>query len=587
MNRVRTLVALVAFSLLAVTACDGCNGCSSDDRLEADADERVTELASRLPATADAAVVIPELRDLPEFLDYVFARAEHFDPDARATENRVNQLMGLRISDIESWDAAGFAPDSSMIFSTVGSRPVMAGFIDDKNAFETHFIGRMRNQTDTGTPIQSNTIGDRDFRESGNPPMSDMAWYYDDSIVVLIFPPLQDLEVFSSGSAASVANKLGSVDDDTSLASTDAFTEFRRGVGDHYPVSLYLHADHYFDRPEVNDDNFGMGGLGAIMEGLLEWSRSNAEGTGIGFRAGDQRLELRAFAGGEEELIEEARSAYATDDETDWGGMLTENTTLAARTSFDLSSVVDSYLDRLSDEERQRAERELSLLGQDYGLDFNEDVVGALSGQSLLVFYGVGGDIDSAVQPFMQGRIFNGLRIAMANSGLLFNLHFSDAEKMERLFDAATEARGELFERRAVVVDGEPVEDIEVFEPGDLSLMPLRLFTSDHSATFATSGIGESAAYQYLTDGREEARLADVEGLSLGNEFAGPDGLNGLYVNFGNIRSNMRNIPFAAGYANAIRMVHELLITAGVDDNGFYLSAQLDFTDSLETDGDQ
>lgn len=585
MKSARTLAIMVVFSLVLGAACDGCGACT-DERLEADADTRVTALANLLPATTDAAIVIPELSELPDALDYTFGRLEHVDPDARALENQINQVLGLRVTDIESWDAAGFAPDSSMMFSMVGGRPVMAAYLDDKNAFQTHFVGRLRERTETSVPIQENAIGDRDFQVSGTGPVSDMAWFHDDAIVVLVFPPLSELEALNTGSAISVANKLGTVDEDTSLAGSKRFADFRQGLGNDYPLSLYVDAERYFERPEVADESFDLGPLGAVLESLMHWSQSHADATGIGYRAGDQRIEMHAFAAGDDEFLEEARQSYATDADTEWDGLLTENTTVAARTGFDLSGAAETFFDSLSDEEREMAKRQLDGLGRDYDLDIEDDILAALSGHSLLVFYGVGGDITSAMRPFSNGDIFTGTRLALANSGLLINLHFEDPEKLSPLLSKIGDAREDVLDHRPIDRDDADA-DIAVLQPRDLSLFPFRIFATDRSATIATAGIGEAAMYDYLTDNRDESSLADVEELRLGPEFADAQGLNGLYVNFANIRSNMRNIPLLAGYANTIRMVHELLITAGVDDHGFYLSTKLDFSDPLQDDEDQ
>lgn len=581
MNNSRPLLILVLFLWLFVSACGACNGCS-DDRVEGDADTRVSELASLMPESTDMAILIPELQELPENLDNAFHRLGHFDPDARAIENEINQTLGLRITDIESWDAAGFDPNSSMMFSMVGSRPVMAGYLDDQNAFETHFVGRMRRVTETTVPIERTTIGDRDFRLSGTGPVSDMAWFYDDSIVVFVFPPLDALDIFETGSATSVAQQLGSIDDGASLDDDEAFNEFRQGVGDDYPISLYIHAGRYFDRPEVSDGSIGFTGFDSLVGGLVQWSQTNADGAGLGARADDQRIELRAFVGGDDEVLEEARAAYASEQDVQWDGLLTENTTLAARTSFDLSHAVETYLESLPDDERRTIQRELVQLGRNYNVDINDDIIGALSGHSLLVFYGVGGDINTAVRMLMQQRILAGVRAALSNSGLIANLHFSDPDKMNNLVSAVADVGSDFLVRRPLEFEGDAVDDYEVLLPRDLSLFPFRIFSGDQSITLAAAGIGESAAYRYLTDARDEAKLADVEGHALGNQFAGSPGLNGLYLNFSNLRSNMRNISFIAGYANTIRMLHELLITAGVDDRGFYLSAQLDFTDPIE-----
>lgn len=585
MRRARFVAVLLSVSLLLASACDGCDGCADDDTVPADPQQRVNSLAALIPATTDAAVVAPEIAEMSDSLDYAFSRAEHYNPDARDFEREFSRRIGFRISDAESWDAAGFNPDGAMILSMVGPRPVLAAHLDDTSAFESNFIAQLRRHFDAQSPIEERDLGDLSFRVSGEGMADDMAWYFTDSAVVVVMPPFDVLEAFETGTAMSVANKLTTVDDETSLAGSEQFAQFQNGILDDFPIGVYFDSERYFDRSEMEDSPRLFGGADAIVDSLVEWSQENASGGGIGLKAADRQFELRAFAAADDEIVAEAREAFAVEGDVDVDGMLTENTTIALRTDVDLSKAVETYLDNLPDARRRSFERQMSRLGRNYELDFEDDVIGAFSGHNMLVFYGVGGDIDTAASQMLAGDLPGGVRTILRNSGLMVNFHFRDTDNMQTLVDRATDFGGNHLNRRPLEYDGSDVDDVEILEPTDLRSFPARVYLDEQSATLSTAGINEESAYEYLTDRREENRLQSVDDLRLGGEFADADTLNGLYVNFANLRSNMREIgPPVSGYASFIQPLNELLLTSGVDEHGFYLSTRVDFTAPLEDD---
>lgn len=576
------LLTLLSFAY----GCDGCGGCG-DGETPADPEERIDSLARLIPATSDAAIVVPEIGEMSEHVDRAFLRAEHFNPDARDIERAINRRIGLRLTSAESWGTAGFDPDGAMLISMVGTRPVLVAHLEDSNDFETNFVGQVRRHFDQSSPIEEREVGGTDFRVSGDGMANDMAWFYDDSTVVLVMPPFDVLDAFETGTAMAVADQLTTVDEETALADSDKFNAFQQGLGADYPIGVYFNTDSYFDRPEMEEGIELFGGLETVVESLVEWSQANAEGAGVGLRTTDRQVEIHAFASGNEQVMEDARSAFDVEGGVDAGGMLTENTAVAARSDVDFPSVFDTYLDNLPDSRRRSIERHLSRLGRNYRLDIREDVVEAFSGHNLMVFYGVGGDVENSVGLAIQGRPAEAVRNALRNSGLMINFHFADTEKMETLVQRAADFGGDHLQRRPLQYDGEVVDDIEVLRPLDLRTYPLRVYLGDDSATVATAGINEQSAYEYLTDRRDESQLGEVDELRLGAEFADADTLNGLYVNLENLRGNMRQVgPPVSGYASPIQPLRELLMTAGVDEQVFYLNTRIDFSAPLE-DGEE
>lgn len=586
MTRARTLLVLGLLSLLFGAACDGCNGCGDDAVTDA-ADARVTELTSRLPASADAALVVPELGEAPKNLDTALRRLEAFWPEVRAMESRLNQGFGVELTNPESWESTGFDTEGSMVISMMESRPILAAYIDDENAFETHFIGRIRRLTDTPTPIESETIGEQKFRTSGNRPGIDMAWFYDDNIVILALPPLDALDVFEEGTANALAQKIAATDAESSLATHASFVDFREALVDDYPLSLYVNAERYLSRPEIAEQTNGLFGLDPFLSTLVEWSNANAQGVGVAMRTTDKQLEFRGYAGADDEMLAEAREAYSSEADVDWDGFLTANTVLSTRTGVDLPKAYEGYLNSLPEDDRRSLRRALSRIGRNYELDVEEDIIGALSGHSMLSFYGIGGDRERMARLLMGGRIGEGLRAVLSGAGLMINLHFDDAAKKDQLMERFSTMVGALVEQRPLRYDGDEQEGFEVIEPNDIDRFPGRIFSSADSLTFSTSAIGESSAFEYMTNSRDDEMLAGSADYPLGDRFATEDSLNGMYLNVPNLRSMMRGLPFVDGYAGVLRPLHEVMLTGGADDSGFYVDAVVGFTDPLEDEETQ
>lgn len=574
----RLLSLILILSLVVLT---GCSSCRSDEQtMHREADARIQALSEVLPTRADAAVVVPEIGKMRVAVDHTMERVSQFQPQIRMVEQQLSRELGLRITEEQSWRDSGIDPNGSLIVAIIGNRPVIATFIEDRQKFESRFVERLRRSGDTEGPVRTESVGGQSFKVSGDGIHNEFAWFYRDSMVFLAMPPFDALGAFKEGTALSVANSVAQTTPENSLGRSEAFLSYREGLGE-LAISLYVDAEKYFRRPESHRI---AGGLESILESLVSWSRSNAEGAGIGLDADERTILLQAFVGGDEDLIKEAQAAFGTTATVDWGSMLTTNTVFAVRTGFDLAKAMETYMSSLPDDQRRRLARQINQLGRNYQLDMEEEVFRAFSGQSLTVFYGLGGDIARLLQGLNSAEPLDIVRTILANSGLLVGLHFVEEEKLEKLLSRADELTADFVVRRPLIYHGEQKSDVEVMEPRSLSLFPARLFRRNDVVTIAAAGIGENAAYDYMTGQRSEGKLADSETYLLGQDFAIKEGMNGIYVNFENLRQTIRRIPMVGGFANQLQPLHELLISAEVSDKGFYLSAELEFTEPLGSD---
>lgn len=580
MKSARLLILAILAIFLFTAGCSGCRK-GADQKMDRAADARITALSEALPTSADAALVVPEIDAMRDSLDITMERISAFQPHIRMLEQQISRELGLKVTDPQSWEDSGINPEGSLIVAVIGNRPVVAAYIDDRQKFEGRFIERLRRSGSTEGPVRSETVGGQAFKVSGDGAGNDIAWFYRDAMVFLAMPPFDALGTYRDGTALTIANSVAQTEPEKSLGRSEPFQAFRKGLGDHHPLSFYVDAEKYFQRPE--SDRIASG-LDSLIESLVGWSQSNANGAGIALSADEKTIELRAFVGGEDELLQEARKAFGTEADVDWSGMLTANAILGVRTGFDLPSAMKTYMESLPDDERRRLARQIAQLGRNYQLDMEEDVFNAFSGHSLLVFFGVGGDMNRIIAGMGSDNPMDIVRTLLGNSGLLLNLHFADDEKLETLLDKVDELTGDFVVRRPLIYQGDAQDGMEIFEPRSLNMVPARLFTVDEVVTIAAAGIGENAAYEYMMGKRSEGSLADSDEFPLGKRFTESDSINGIYLNFDNLRKNLRRMPLAAGFANQLQPFHELLITGDVEEHGFYMTVTLDFTEPLQAD---
>lgn len=566
------LLALLVFST-------GCAKCKSDSTsLPRAADARLTALSDILPEYVDGVILIPEITPMQETLDAASRRVTHFNPSVSVLEQQIQRRFGLKLSDSQSWEEAGIRKDGSVLIALTSGRPVVLTYVEDREKFEARIIERIRTYTKIDSPIRTENMGGHDIRVSGTQAGTDIAWFYDGPTVILALPPFNAAEVYLGGAAPTVVNNILTADKESSLAQSQAFKDFRKALGDNYPISVYLNSKRYFEQ----DDNPDFGFLGSLVEGLASWSKSNAEAAGFATRVDAERFEVRAYLGGDDELLNEARAAYGTKADTDWNGMLTNNTALALRTNIDLAQAYQSFIEGLPDENRRAFQRELAQFGRAYDLDIEEDVIAAFSGYSLITFYGLGGDMTRLLSAF-SGNSSAGdiLRTLLANAGLMVNINFTDKAKLDTLLNRFAQFGGDHLDRRPLLSEGKEIKEIEVFEPKALNLFPARLFRKDASLTLAAAAIGEGSVHQYMEGTRSEGTLDKSDEFKLGKRFAETEAINGVYINVQNLRQNLRQMPLISGFAGQLQPFHEALLEGGVDDNGFYASFIVDFTEPL------
>ncbi|RAL24770.1 hypothetical protein DL240_00745 [Lujinxingia litoralis] len=569
---------LFLLALLALAFAPACDGCKSKDAIPPSAQARITQLAEHLPATTEAAFIAPQLDKSRQALDLLMRRTETFSPAARMLETQVQREWGLKLNDAESWKRAGITPDGALMIAMVVNRPVIVTYVADRQAFEGTFIERLRQTFEIEEPVRNEKIGDTTLKISGQSGGMELAWQYKGNIAFVTLPAFDAVEALENGTALAISSQIDTTTKETSLASTTGFIAFRDNLAKDSPLSLYVEPNRYLARLEQSPSADAPPYQKALEQVAL-FSKGNANGTGLAIDVLPTRIQLKSFASGDPELTKQAREAYLSDYKADWANMLTKNTMLGVRTSFDLAGLYQTFINGLPEENQRALRRNLVEWGRNVDVNVEEDIINALSGHSLIAFYGIG--TRQLMGALGQGNAFQqGMRVLSA-SGLMISAGFSDQRKMESLLDRLAQMATGHAELRPVNYKASPVEDARVLAPANLDMVPARLFQRGDTLTLAAAGMGEDAVYEYLSGKRDEPALKDVEGLDLGARFASADNLNGLYFNFERLRDNFGAMPMIGNVIARLDPLQELLLEVSVEDHGLFATFSLDFVAPL------
>ncbi|TXD32234.1 hypothetical protein FRC96_18335 [Lujinxingia vulgaris] len=577
----RLLILLFALAaLLIAPACDGCG--SKKGAIPASAQDRITQLSEQLPLSTDALIIAPKLDETREALDIVMRRTEAFNPAVRMIESQIQREWGIKLNDPESWKRAGITPDGSLMVAMVVNRPVLVTYVADKQAFESVFVERLRKTFEITEPVRNEKMGKTSLKISGKSGGLELAWFYKDNIAFVALPAFDAIEALEEGTALAIATQIQTTAAEESLGKSAPFMAFRDNLAKDLPLSVYVDPDRYLARVE-QAPNPNPTPVDELIEQVALFSQNNAEGAGVGLIATDTRIQLKAYAGGNEELVKKAREAYLSQMEADWANLLTKNTMLGVRTSFDMPKAYQAFLDGLPEENSRAIRRNLVEMGRNYNLNLEDDVIAAMTGHSLIAFYGIG--TRQLMGALGQGAPIQQIMSVLSASGLLISADFSEQRKLEALVDSLGQFATGYAELRPLNYKGAPVDDARVLVPANLNALPARLFQRGDNLTIAAAGMGEDAVYEYLSGKRDEPALKDVEGLDLGARFASEKNLNGLYFNFERLRENFGSMPMIGNVISTLDPLQELLLEVAVEEEGLFATASLDFVAPLPEPG--
>lgn len=561
MNSLRNLGLLISLLLVGTfVACDG--GCGSKDSIPAKPIDRVKNIGEQLPKSTEAVLFLSDLKATRTALNDVKSRLPNADV-VESVQKQFQTNFGIDLLDRESWGRAGIAPDSSMAIAIHRSRVVAITYVEKKQLFEKTMTDKAKNAFQIEAVTKNQTVGGHSMKVLSDDPAKQIAWMYKGKMALVVLPATSSDGALEKGTASLILSSLASAEGET-LAKSANFKSFVSDVADKFPASLFINPEAYvasseFQKKAEQDPTLAAG---------AKWSNENIEYAGIGLRADQNNVELKALVGMQPELAKEALAAAKSAKSVDWSGYATDKVMLGIRTSVDWSKVWALFTKNLPDDERRSMLRQLKQTGQSLNLDLEKDVLEKLTGNAGVFFYGIGGGLSGAGA---------NLASVLERAGLMLAFQFDSPESVQNLASKIMSRLAMMASLRPLQVDGEAIEDWKVIEfTGDDQ--PGRIYLHKDTVLFATTAFSEKSVLEYATNKRDEKRIKDVDRLDKGKAFAHDDAFTGIYFNAERAKDNLGSLLMMVPEARILNEIEEASLEFGVEKTGGYASLIIDLT---------
>lgn len=569
--RLARLIALstaLAFGLVAI-ACDG--GCG--DKMPSEPSERVEEMSSHLPNDAQMSVVVSDLERMRTSLESAHDTIGDTLPMADLVEEQAETELGIDLFDEESWKDSGVAADGAMTVTAIGEYPVMLTYVADQQKFEKHLSEQLQDRFDTEATTKTETVDGTEVKYLGEEEDQTAAWALDGKLAIVALPAVEEAEEVNDEEAAESAQQmvaeLISLEEEESLASHDSLDNFNSAVAEEHAMALFLNnteilTDERVEQVEQNAPN----GLGP----MLDWGQENVRAAGLGLDVDGNAVSLRGWSDVPKEVRDRLDSVLNASTEADMEGYATENTLAALRMSVDMSELWKLYKETAPEEDQAQVEQLLAGPFEQTDLDFEEDVIGKITGNLGLYFYGLSPSAIQKGPQVMQAVMMQ----PMQSVALIVPLQFEDAESRDAIIEALQELdqTGAEFERETVKGDVEVIKNAG----GDGSQG--QFFVADDMLVFASGVFDDESVADYITGEREEPNLSEVDELDLGADLAEGDDYDGLYLNFVRARNHLGDVlnNTAPQAISILENFEEAALTSGVDSDGAHIDLRIDLT---------
>ncbi|MFW5966536.1 MAG: DUF3352 domain-containing protein [Persicimonas sp.] len=563
------LFTALAFGLVAV-ACDG--GCG--DKMPSKPGERVEDMSSHLPSDAQMSVVISDLERMRASLESARDTIGDTLPMADLAEEQAETELGIDLFDEESWKDSGIAPDGAMTITALGEYPVMLTYVKDQQKFEKHLSEQLQDRFDTDAATKTETIDGTKVKYLGDEEGDQTAaWALDGQLAIVALPAVEEAEEVNDEEVAEnekeVVAELISLEKDDSLASHGSLENFNSGLAEEHAIAVFLNNTELLTDERVEQfQQDAPTGLGPV----LDWTQQNVRASGFGLDVDGNAVSLRGWSDVPKEVRERLESVLKAPAKADMEGYATENTLAALRASVDMSELWKLYKETAPEEDQAQVEQLLGAQFAQTDLDFEEDVIGKMTGNLGLYLYGLS---PSAIQKGPQ--VMEDLMMQpMKSVALILPLQFEDAESRDAVIEALQELdqTGAEFERETVEGDVEVIKN----KAGDGSQG--QFYVADDMLVFASGVFDEESVYEYIAGEREEPNLTEVDELDLGAELAEGDDYDGLYLNFVRARNHLGEVltNTAPQALTILEKFEEAAVTTGVESDGAHVDLRVDLT---------
>lgn len=530
----RTLSLAATVSLLAITSLAGCDK-NKTDTIPATAQDRLTTMASRLPASTEAALFVGDVAQMRSSLNAINTLGDAI-PELNATQKQIEAEIGFDPLDANSWKQAGIPDNSAITVAFVNNRTVIMAFVEDRQKFDTMLSDKLKKALDTTEAPKAQDVGGKQVKLMGKD-ADQIAWLHDGKLAILVTSVLD--EKFTTGDtspAADFAAKLVASKAPESAAKTPQFQQFLKGITPDYSLLAYaniqaiLKNEAFRQEIEKNQD--------ADAKEIITRLEKDAQIFGLGLHQQDKAFKITALYGSTDLTNKELAALGVPTAKSPFTPFAGENILLGLRTSLDTAKLWDYYMKNLPADQKEQIVSNLKQAGQQAQIDIENDVIKNLSGNIAVFLYGLNA---GAIMGAMQNP-----EMAIKSLNLAVGVEFKSSEALDKLVTKLTGATG---------VEPTEQEGVKVFAvPNEMG----SLYVKDNLLVFGAKELNSDDALAFINGKAPKGKLSGT----LGSQFSSSEPYGGLYLNIDKISAIVSLLANGTPVAEVLGKLGEVALTS-------------------------
>ncbi len=552
-----TTRATVALSLATMTlvACG-----DNKNKIPSSPEGRIDAIAARLPAASEASLFLADYSAFKESAKQLEDTLGPAAADFKSGQEELKTKFGIDLTNPDSLkEAAGIAPKGGLGIALSDNRSTLMVFVEDSAKFDEWMKTKIAKELEIEGEPKSEKIGEAEVKVLGEDVKKQIAWTHYGKLAIVASPQLEE----GAGGEASIAKYLANLtttEKAKSTADSAAFKQFKAEFGGTYQLAGFANLEaikksSFYAKAKKDMEN-EPGGKESIAQ-FEKYGRS----LGFGTTSEGRNSKIKLFVGGTDELNTLYKGIGSDIADNPFVGFATEKTIAALRVSVNFSAGWAAYKKLAPKEQADEIDKALKGAGAAAGLDIEKDVLGQLTGNIGLFFYG----LDFAnVMAGMNDPIKGAKAVEIA-----LGIQFKSADALKKITDALLAKAGPMLGPDGGFKDLDGVKGAKVLA---LPQGAGQIVTYEGVLAVSTSAIEAKKLGQLLANTAEDKKIT----TTLGKPLATKKPFGGLFVSASSLAKALG--PMATANPEAKKFfdtVDEIALSFEGSDNG--VSAIVEF----------
>ena len=539
--------ALLLGAALAITL----PACKKAGAIPTSAEGRVVDFAEHMPADAEGAIFVGDLKAMRASLTTVKAELGTIVPQLEGMQKEITDNLGVDLLDAASYAQAGIA-DAGMGAVYVKDRLTFMVYVEDEAKFDAFFAEKAKKVVASDAAPAAETIEGAQIKVLGQGDRQ-IAWTYDGKLAILTFPMLAEA---ATSTSPKLAAALAKTDKKASLASTDSFKRYAKALpADQYAVSAYGNPKALLALPQVKQASDQAAQQDPSAKQSLEWLNKNAESLGLGLAQQNREVKLTSYFGPSADFAAKVKAIGSDVPKSPWGSFATKDTVVGLRTGFNGPLAVKTMVEVMDPEARKKFDEAIKEGSEAMGINLEQDVLNNLTGNLGVFFNGI--NLGKAMQASQNPAA------AIGAANLVVGAQFKDKAKLNEVVTKL------LDKAKAEAGDAVSASD---FEGGKAIALPDgagRVIVKDDLLLYAAPEATDEQLKAALSGKTEKL------GGDLGTRFAADAPYNGLFVNFPAVVAMLGPMAAMSPQLAILQRIDAASITADSDAQGMTLNLRV------------